>query len=119
MSRARLKSDGIINVYGNHPDLQKFNYKLTNLKYRLVGASSNVLYSTTNKITLNSEEIDKVLHQITLHKEYTGSRVASEILKNWKIESGKFVKVIPTDYKKALQKQKNSVKQNEGVKVHG
>jgi hypothetical protein len=64
MSRARLKSDGIINVYGNHPDLQKFNYKLTNLKYRLVGASSNVLYSTTNKITLNSEEIDKVKYII-------------------------------------------------------
>jgi glutamate synthase (NADPH/NADH) large chain len=67
----------------------------------------------------DSEEIDKVLHQITLHKEYTGSRVATEILKNWKIESGKIVKVIPTDYKKALQKLKNSPKQNEGVKVHG
>ena len=67
----------------------------------------------------DSEEIDKVLHQITLHKEYTASRVATEILKNWKIESGKFVKVIPTDYKKALQKIKNSVIQKEGVRVHG
>ena len=64
MSRSRLKSDGVVNVYGTHPDLQKFNFKLTNLKYRLVGASVDVLLSASNKITLNSEEIDKVKYII-------------------------------------------------------
>jgi hypothetical protein len=64
MSRARLKSDGIVNVYGTHPDLQKFNFKLTNLKYRLVGASTDVLFSASNRITLKSDEIDKVKYII-------------------------------------------------------
>jgi glutamate synthase domain-containing protein 3 len=64
-------------------------------------------------------EIDRVLHQITLHKEYTGSKVAAEILKNWNVEVGRFVKVIPTDYKKALMKLKEKTSEKQGVAVHG
>ena len=64
-------------------------------------------------------EIDGVLHQITLHKEYTGSKVAADILKNWNVEVGRFVKVIPTDYKKALNKLKEKSSEKQGVAVHG
>lgn len=50
------------------------------------------------------EEVAQVFKLITLHKEYTNSKRATAILSNWKVEVEKFVKVMPTDYKKALQK---------------
>jgi len=40
------------------------------------------------------------------HFTFTGSDVASELLKNWKELFGKFVKVMPLDYKVAMQKKK-------------
>ena len=52
-----------------------------------------------------SQEIDDVLHMITRHKEYTGSPRAAEILANWDQEIGRFVKVIPAEYKLALQRR--------------
>ena len=45
---------------------------------------------------------DECLHMLTRHHEYTGSRRAAFILENWERELRKFVKVIPTDYKRAL-----------------
>ncbi len=68
----------------------------------------------------DQEEIDWLLHQITRHKEYTNSERAAEILKNWKEEVGRFVKVMPTDYKKALLKMKEETNtKKEGVKANG
>ena len=67
----------------------------------------------------DSSEIDNVLHQITLHKELTGSGIAGEILKNWNVEVGKFIKVIPTDYKKALQKMKKESAEKQGAAING
>jgi len=64
MSKTRLKTDGYISVYGTHPDLQKFRYTLSNIKYRLVGSSTVVFNSSSSKISLNSEQIDKVKYVI-------------------------------------------------------
>jgi glutamate synthase (NADPH/NADH) large chain len=36
------------------------------------------------------------------HKDYTGSNRASQILKNWEYFRPKFVKVMPTEYRRAL-----------------
>jgi glutamate synthase domain-containing protein 3 len=67
-----------------------------------------------------SEEIDSVLHLLTLHREYTGSKRANDILENWNIEVGRFIKVMPTDYKKALLKMKEEEQsQKQGVAVNG
>ncbi|MDX1957679.1 MAG: glutamate synthase large subunit [Leptospiraceae bacterium] len=69
----------------------------------------------------DKEEIDEILHKITLHKEYTNSERAKEILNNWEKEIGRFVKVIPSDYKKALEKEKKQqgAEVKKGEKVHG
>jgi hypothetical protein len=64
MSRSRLKSDGSVIIYGTHPDLQKFKFKLTNMKYRLLGASTELFTSENNEIKLSTEQIDKVKYII-------------------------------------------------------
>ncbi len=53
---------------------------------------------------IDPQEIDEVLHLITRHREYTGSARAGEILANWSREIPRFVKVIPAEYKLALQR---------------
>ena len=58
------------------------------------------------------EEVAQVFKLVTLHKEYTNSKRATAILSNWKVEVEKFVKVMPTDYKKALQKIKEEAANN-------
>ena len=40
------------------------------------------------------------------HYRWTGSRQAKRILDNWREMSGKFVKVMPIDYRKALEKMR-------------
>ncbi|HKL36899.1 MAG TPA: glutamate synthase-related protein, partial [Salegentibacter sp.] len=49
----------------------------------------------------NKEELKEL---ISNHYQYTESDVAREILENWKESSGKFIKVMPTEFKKALKK---------------
>jgi glutamate synthase domain-containing protein 2/glutamate synthase domain-containing protein 1/glutamate synthase domain-containing protein 3 len=50
-------------------------------------------------------EDQRVLHDlIGRHHQWTGSRQAARILDNWQEMSGRFVKVIPIDYRKALQR---------------
>ncbi|MFM8538262.1 MAG: glutamate synthase large subunit [Planctomycetaceae bacterium] len=61
---------------------------------------------------------------ITRHVEFTGSTRGREILDRWKTESSRFVKVMPTDYKRALadlrrlaEQERAEARQQE--KVHG
>ncbi|PVU97842.1 hypothetical protein BB561_000287 [Smittium simulii] len=56
------------------------------------------------------KEIEKVKEYISNHKQYTGSKLAESILNNWNICVRMFIKVIPTDYKNILEKQKNTSK---------
>ena len=52
-----------------------------------------------------SEEDQKELKQlITNHYRYTESDLAKEILDNWEANTGKFIKVMPVEFKKALKK---------------
>jgi len=47
----------------------------------------------------------RILHDlISRHHQWTGSRRAARILDNWQEMSGRFVKVMPIDYRKALQR---------------
>jgi glutamate synthase domain-containing protein 3 len=41
------------------------------------------------------------------HHQYTGSSVARRILDNWDDFVGKFVKVMPTEYRRVLERQLN------------
>ena len=48
------------------------------------------------------EEKDLLRSYIAEHGEKTGSTVAASILKNWDNELGRFVKVMPHDFKRVL-----------------
>ncbi len=61
----------------------------------------------------SGEEENYLRSMILRHQEYTGSKRAKQILENWDKEVLKFIKVIPTDYKKILQRSR----QKEGVAV--
>lgn len=64
ISRARLKADNQLAFYATHPDLQKFNFKLSNLKYRLVGLSTELLTSAGDVINIPTGNIDALRYVV-------------------------------------------------------
>jgi glutamate synthase (ferredoxin) len=52
----------------------------------------------------DAREIQHIRHMIENHLKYTDSAVARRVLAQWDELLPKFVKVMPTDYKKALEK---------------
>ncbi len=57
--------------------------------------------------SLWQDEDEALLHfLITRHQEWTGSEQARRILAKWKEMAGKFVKVMPIDYREALERQR-------------
>ncbi len=54
---------------------------------------------------------DTVRTLVRKHVEYTGSERGKWVLDNWKSVSSKFVKVMPTDYKRALEKLAEEARQ--------
>jgi len=60
-----------------------------------------------------SEENKNELKQlISNHFKFTESKVAKEILENWEETSQQFIKVMPTEFKKALKKIEEEKKKN-------
>jgi glutamate synthase (ferredoxin) len=57
------------------------------------------------------EDMDLVRGLMQRHFEYTGSTVAEGLLKQWPKIARKFVKVMPKDYKRALEQQLDAAKQ--------
>jgi glutamate synthase (NADPH/NADH) large chain len=54
--------------------------------------------------TLEDEDLVKLKRLIKNHSMYTNSPLAKRILEDWENQSKYFVKVMPTDYKIALQR---------------
>jgi len=52
------------------------------------------------------EDKDVLADLIRRHLEWTGSRRAKDILDNWANMVGRFVKVMPIDYRKALARMR-------------
>ncbi|HEV8676537.1 MAG TPA: glutamate synthase large subunit [Methylomirabilota bacterium] len=52
---------------------------------------------------LQPEDIEEVRHLLACHVRYTDSSVAEKILANWEGTQPHFVKVMPRDYKRALE----------------
>ena len=50
------------------------------------------------------EDLDVLHHLISEHFRWTHSKQAQQILDKWRHMSGKFVKVMPIDYRKALER---------------
>jgi glutamate synthase (NADPH/NADH) large chain len=53
---------------------------------------------------MSRDDERRLRHLIENHRRYTGSERAKAILENWEAYLAKFVKVMPTEYKKALAK---------------
>jgi len=53
------------------------------------------------------DDIGELRTLIENHRKYTGSTVAETILADWKTELARFVKVMPTDYKRVLEEMAN------------
>ena len=60
---------------------------------------------------LEYDDINFVREMIENHRQYTGSTVAEEILHSWSITSSYFVKVMPQEYKQALLKSSEKLKE--------
>ena len=52
-----------------------------------------------------AEDIVELRGLIELHQQYTGSRVAAQVLENWPDVLDQFVKVMPTDFKRVLRER--------------
>ncbi|WP_165222717.1 glutamate synthase large subunit [Aquisphaera insulae] len=57
---------------------------------------------------VESEDVELVRDLLIQHAGYTGSTVAARLLKNWDQAVGKFVKVMPRDYRRALEERKKA-----------
>ncbi len=69
---------------------------------------------------MDDEDKETLNYLISRHKEYTGSDVAEEILADFDGALNKFVKVMPTDYKRVLLKRKVEALENNKKEVtHG
>jgi glutamate synthase domain-containing protein 2/glutamate synthase domain-containing protein 1/glutamate synthase domain-containing protein 3 len=55
---------------------------------------------------LEADDEQALKAMVTDHHSYTQSAVASDLLKHWATEVDKFVKVMPRDYKRALERLK-------------
>ena len=52
---------------------------------------------------MGSHDEDRLVSLITNHLTYTGSARAKHIIDNWADYRGKFVKVMPVEYRRALK----------------
>ncbi len=62
---------------------------------------------------LDQHDLDYVKGQIEKHVDYTGSSRGKEILSRWAMEQSTFVKVMPTDYKRALAELRKLAEQEQ------
>jgi glutamate synthase domain-containing protein 3 len=54
----------------------------------------------------SKDDLDKILELLKQHHAYTKSKPAAHIIKNWETESARFVKVMPFEYKAALERMR-------------
>jgi glutamate synthase domain-containing protein 3 len=54
------------------------------------------------------DDVELVRELLARHARYTGSELAARLLCDWSDAAGLFVKVMPRDYKRALEAQRNA-----------
>ncbi len=57
---------------------------------------------------MEPEDIELVRDLLIQHAGYTGSPVAARLLNDWEWAVGKFVKVMPIDYRRVLEAQRSA-----------
>ena len=66
------------------------------------GGCVDVAQAAADLTRYDESRLKRIIEQ---HKRYTNSALAQRVLDNWAEMRGKFVKVMPVDYKRALQSQ--------------
>jgi glutamate synthase (NADPH) large chain len=66
---------------------------------------------------MDNEDESLIKKMIQDHSAFTGSDVATGLLKSWKTSFAQFVKVMPMDYKVVLEKRKADLLAGQGLKV--
>ena len=79
-------SGGIAYILNEDLNKNHFNYEMIELE------------------TPDNQDIDLIKSLVEKHFSNTSSQIAEKIIKNWKIYKDKFIKVMPTEYKLALEK---------------
>ncbi len=57
--------------------------------------------------TPSEEDLSKLKQNIQAHFNYTTSKTAQSILKEWEASKNRFIKIIPKEYKRIIEAQKN------------
>ena len=84
------------------------NYMETDIKCALrefqeeTGISKESIKIINDRKLENENDLKELKQLIKNHKKFTGSAVATRILKDWNNSILKFVKVMPTDYKRVM-----------------
>ena len=95
-------SGGVAYVYDEDGQFaRRCNTSMVSLEHVLPSGEQKALAPRTK---LHADQTDEVLLKKLLeeHHRWTGSRRAREILDHWKDARGRFVKVFPNEYKRAL-----------------
>ena len=79
-------SGGIAYILNEDLNKNHFNYEMIELE------------------TPDNQDIDLIKSLVEKHFSNTSSQIAEKIIKNWKVYKDKFIKVMPTEYKLALEK---------------
>jgi glutamate synthase (NADPH/NADH) large chain len=62
---------------------------------------------------MTRNDLQRLRSLIEKHRRYTGSDLARQILDNWAVYAPKFVKVMPVDYRQALEKMQQNRQRSE------
>ena len=57
-------------------------------------------------LVVDDDDRAELLELLEMHRNYTNSEIAAQLIDEWPASIAKFVKVMPTDYKRVLQEQK-------------
>jgi len=52
-------------------------------------------------------EVSQIHALLVRHHQYTGSEVAQRVINRWEDHIGRFIKVMPTEYRRVLERQLN------------
>jgi len=61
---------------------------------------------------MSCNDVQRIRNLIERHRRYTGSERAKHILDHWAVYAGRFVKVMPVDYRQALEKMRQTQAQS-------
>ncbi|MDB5962572.1 MAG: glutamate synthase subunit alpha [Massilia sp.] len=115
-------SGGVAYVYDPKNEFEKrCNQTMVNLERVHAAKDQGDVAGWHSQSRGGERESDEVILKrlIERHFKHTGSTRARFLLDNWKESRGKFVKVFPTDYKRALEEMHNSSMEEAAEQVPG